>query len=281
MLSLSNRIQNYFKKQLPSNSFTLSIFLFFRNYLQITMTLNLKIPHNYLCALEKTDQNSDFHSIIAALSSSKYKTLLTCKASIYQETLREFWKNANVQVQDKKPWGITSTGGEILVSITPQTISEVFEMNDHTCSTSFPKHEYQTDLTERGYEGQMDKTTLQKGNFPPPMKFLFHTLLMCISNKTTAFNEIPLYIQYLGYAIMAKANFNYSRKIFNDIVKNVNNIKAKKKAFLLFPRFLSYYLQKRIPADSAQVLIQGAPCQINSLSSETFTRISESKDLKT
>ncbi|KAJ0920345.1 hypothetical protein HanRHA438_Chr05g0240291 [Helianthus annuus] len=31
-----------------------------------------------------------------------------------------------------------------------------------------------------------------KPNFPPPMKFLFHTLLTCLSNKTTAFNEIPL-----------------------------------------------------------------------------------------
>ncbi|MFS7961363.1 hypothetical protein Hanom_Chr08g00714121 [Helianthus anomalus] len=74
------------------------------------------------------------------------------------------------------------------------------------------------------------------------MKFLFHTLLMFVSNKTTAFNEIPLNIQYLGYAIMAEADFNYSKNIFNDMVKNVNNIEDKKKPFLLFPRFLSYYL---------------------------------------
>ncbi|MFS7954156.1 hypothetical protein Hanom_Chr07g00626951 [Helianthus anomalus] len=141
-------------------------------------------------------------------------------------------------------------------------------MNDHTCSNSFPKHEYQTDLAKRGYEGQMDKATLQKGNFPPPMKFLFHTLLMCVSNKTTAFNEIPLKIQYLGYAIMAEVDFNYSQEIFNDMIKNINNIKDKKKPILLFPRFLSFYLQNKLPKDSAQVLIKGAPCQINNLSSE-------------
>ncbi|MFS7951634.1 hypothetical protein Hanom_Chr07g00597411 [Helianthus anomalus] len=83
---------------------------------------------------------------------------------------------------------------------------------------------------------------MQKGEFPPPMKFLFNTLLICVSNKTTVFNEIPLKIQYLGYDIMAKVGFNYSQEIFNDLVKNVNNIKEKKKPFLLFLRFLSYYL---------------------------------------
>ncbi|MFS7996312.1 hypothetical protein Hanom_Chr12g01128461 [Helianthus anomalus] len=77
-------------------------------------------------------------------------------------------------------------------------------MNDLAGKTSFTKSEYQLDLLERGYDGQLSKATMQKGNFTPPMKFLFHTLLTCLSNKTTAFNEIPLKIQYLGYAIMSK-----------------------------------------------------------------------------
>ncbi|MFS7961364.1 hypothetical protein Hanom_Chr08g00714131 [Helianthus anomalus] len=117
------------------------------------MTLSLKNPHNYMCTLEKTSQNTDFHSVIDAFSSSKLKTLLTCNAPIYQETLRKFWKNAKVQVQDKTL--LTSEVGKILVYITPQTISEVFEMNDHTGNNSFPKNEYQTDLAKRGYERQM------------------------------------------------------------------------------------------------------------------------------
>ncbi|MFS7945919.1 hypothetical protein Hanom_Chr06g00529811 [Helianthus anomalus] len=86
-------------------------------------------------------------------------------------------------------------------------------MNDLTGKNSFPKNEYQTNLIERGYVGQMTKANLQKGEFPPPRKFLFHTLLICVSNKTTTFNEILLKIQYLGYAIMAKVDFNYSQEI--------------------------------------------------------------------
>ncbi|MFS7986753.1 hypothetical protein Hanom_Chr11g01013991 [Helianthus anomalus] len=120
-----------------------------------------------------------------------------------------------------KNHGQSSEVGGILVLITPQAISEVSQMNDQASKTSFPKDEYQTDLNERGYAGQLTKATMQKREFPPPMKFLLHTLLTCVSNKATTFNEIPLKIQYLGYAIMSKTDFNYSQEIFNDLVKNV------------------------------------------------------------
>ncbi|MFS7905109.1 hypothetical protein Hanom_Chr01g00043871 [Helianthus anomalus] len=83
------------------------------------MTLILKHPHNYLCTLEKTSKNKDFHSIIDTLSSSKYKTLLTCNSPIYPDALRDFWNHAKLEIQDKKPWAISLEVGGILVSITP------------------------------------------------------------------------------------------------------------------------------------------------------------------
>ncbi|MFS7926498.1 hypothetical protein Hanom_Chr04g00297761 [Helianthus anomalus] len=142
-------------------------------------------------------------------------------------------------------------------------------MNDLAGKTSFPKNEYQLDLIERGYDGQLTKATMQKSNFPPPMKFLFHTLLVCVSNKTTAFKEIPLKFQYLGYAIMSKTDNNYSQALFTDLVNNVNNVKEKKPtAFLLFPRFLINYLKHKITEKAFE---QGTPFNINSLTSETFT----------
>ncbi|MFS8006309.1 hypothetical protein Hanom_Chr14g01247721 [Helianthus anomalus] len=261
-------------KRLPSS---FHLFLIHSRILISTMALIIKNPHNYLCTFEKTDKNTEFHSIIDTLSSSKYKPLLICNAPIYQDALRDFWANAEVQVQVKKPWAISSKVGGVLVPITPQTISEVFQMNDLTGKTSFPKSSYPLDLTKRGYEGQLTKASMKKGEFPPHMKILFHTLLTCVSNKTTAFNEIPLKIQYLGYAIMTKTNFNYSQALFTDLVNNVKNVKEKKPTtFMFFPRFLSYYLQKKI---TKQTFKQGTSFKINSLSSETFTRLT-AKDSK-
>ncbi|KAJ0567025.1 hypothetical protein HanIR_Chr06g0280091 [Helianthus annuus] len=115
----------------------------------------------------------------------------------------------------------------------------------------------------------MKRDTLEKGFFPPATRFLFHTLLVCVSNKTTSFNEIPLKIQNLGYAILQGENFNYSKVIFNDLVKNVET-----KSFLLFPRFLSYYFEKKFSKNDIAVINQGDSFQIKILTSETFTRMS-------
>ncbi|MFS7946056.1 hypothetical protein Hanom_Chr06g00531551 [Helianthus anomalus] len=74
------------------------------------MALALKTPHNYMCTLEKTSQNTTFHSVIDALSKLKYKTLLTCNAPIYLDTLQDFWKHAQIKSQDNKPYYFDSWG---------------------------------------------------------------------------------------------------------------------------------------------------------------------------
>ncbi|KAJ0435716.1 hypothetical protein HanIR_Chr17g0896381 [Helianthus annuus] len=99
---------------------------------------------------------------------------------------------------------------------------------------------------------------------------------MCVSNKTTSFNEIPTKIQCLGYAILNNENYNYSQEIFDDLVKNVDN-----KAFLLFPRFLSYYFEQKIVEKEAEVPKQGVSFKINSLTIETFSRMMAPIKLKT
>ncbi|KAJ0521761.1 hypothetical protein HanIR_Chr10g0474791 [Helianthus annuus] len=113
------------------------------------MALLFKTPHNYLCTLAKTSQNTDFHSVADALLSSKYKTLLTCNEAIFMDTRQEFWKNEKLETKDKKPLAIISSIKGVPVTITPQTISEEFEINDLTGKSSFPKSEYQTDFIER------------------------------------------------------------------------------------------------------------------------------------
>ncbi|MFS7917027.1 hypothetical protein Hanom_Chr03g00184301 [Helianthus anomalus] len=80
---------------------------------------------------------------------------------------------------------------------------------------------------------------------------------------------------------MSKTDFNYSQALFTDLVNNVRNIKdGKNVAFMLFPRFLSYYLQQKVSQKSFE---HGTFFRINSLSSEKFTHLmaKESKVSKT
>ncbi|MFS7929928.1 hypothetical protein Hanom_Chr04g00338171 [Helianthus anomalus] len=112
---------------------------------------------------------------------------------------------------------------------------------------------------------------MYKPNFPAPMKFFFHTLLTCLSAKTIAFNEIPLKVQYSGYAILTNSDFNYSEALFSDLVTNVKKIqKRANNAFLMYPILLSYYLQKHVSPEDFQ---QGVAFKINSLTSKTFTSL--------
>ncbi|MFS7905961.1 hypothetical protein Hanom_Chr01g00053821 [Helianthus anomalus] len=152
------------------------------------MELSITNPHNYLPILKKTNKNTSFHSIIDVLISSKYKTILTANAPIHQETLRDFWPNAKIESQKKVPYAITSKVGETLFQISPSSISIMFGLNDLAGKTSFEKYELHSEFIERGYDGQLTGVTVFKPKFPAEMKFFFHTLLICLSAKTTMFN---------------------------------------------------------------------------------------------
>ena len=241
-----------------------------------TTEIRYKAPHNYVGILTKPTTDNTFDSIIDILSASKYKTLIIADAPIYLQTQREFWKNATLEKQGDIITAINSSIQGKKVQISPKSISEIFKLDDLKGKTSFTKNELIKDFMNRGYVEQPNRDTLQKGYFPSAPRFLFHTLLMCVSNKTTSFNEIPTKIQCLGYAILNNENYNYSQEIFDDLVKNVDN-----KAFLLFPRFLSYYFAQKFVEKEAEVPKQCVSFKINCLTIETFSRMMAPIRLKT
>ena len=212
------------------------------------MDLQAKATHNYLPYLVKTYENIPFHTTIDIILKSKYLTILTVDPPIYIDTLQEFWLNAEVLLQDKKPTTIISKIWETNIAITPQLISTTFSLNDLSGNDSFPKAELHIEFQERGYDSQMTGSTCFKKFFSPVMKFFFHTLLLCISAKSTSFNEIPLKVQYLGYAMLSESDFNVSQGLFLDLVSNVKAIKSgSNNAFLIYPRLLNVILQKVLP----------------------------------
>ncbi|MFS8023601.1 hypothetical protein Hanom_Chr16g01453331 [Helianthus anomalus] len=158
------------------------------------MALNLKSPHNYLPYLVKYDTNPEFYPIIDILTSSKYNTILTADAPIYIETLQKFWVNSSFLLRDKKAFTIISKIDGVDIEITPQMISTTFTLNDKSGMESYLKNDLHTEFIEIEYDAQLVGAIIFKLYFPPATKFLFHTLLICLSAKTTSFNEIPLKI---------------------------------------------------------------------------------------
>nr|GEZ52756.1 synaptobrevin, longin-like domain protein [Tanacetum cinerariifolium] len=67
------------------------------------------------------------------------------------------------------------------------------------------------------------KFTFQKGQFSHQWKYLIHTIMQCMSPKSTGFNEFSSNIATALVCLATNWIYNFSKMIFDGLVKNVNN----------------------------------------------------------
>ncbi|GJT00565.1 hypothetical protein Tco_0821734 [Tanacetum coccineum] len=77
------------------------------------------------------------------------------------------------------------------------------------------------ELTLMGYENLTQKLTFYKAFFSPQWKFLIHTILQCLSDKTTAWNEFSSTMASAVICLATNQKFNFSKYIFENMVKNL------------------------------------------------------------
>ncbi|KAI3718266.1 hypothetical protein L6452_19130 [Arctium lappa] len=85
-----------------------------------------------------------------------------------------------------------------------------------------------------GYEGQMGIFKFFKAQFSPQWRFFVHTLMHCISKKTTGWSQFSSTIVYALVCLSTTRKYNFSLMIFNDLLSNLDN----KKSFFMYPRFV-------------------------------------------
>ncbi|GJT17868.1 hypothetical protein Tco_0876574 [Tanacetum coccineum] len=111
-------------------------------------------------------------------------------------------------------------------------------------------------LTPMGYEKISQKLTFYKAFFSPQWKFLIHTILQCLSSKTTAWNEFSSTMASAIICLATNQKFNFSKYIFESMVKNLENVSGK---FLMYPRFIQVFLDKQIEGMPTHNRIYVAP----------------------
>ncbi|GKA49346.1 putative ribonuclease H-like domain-containing protein [Tanacetum coccineum] len=112
------------------------------------------------------------------------------------------------------------------------------------------------ELTRMGYEKISQKLTFYKAFFSPQWKFLIHTILQCPSSKTTAWNEFSSTMAFAIICLATNQKFNFSKYIFESMVKNLENVSSK---FLMYPRFVQVFLEKPLEGMSNHNRIHVAP----------------------
>nr|GFB03894.1 synaptobrevin, longin-like domain protein [Tanacetum cinerariifolium] len=98
------------------------------------------------------------------------------------------------------------------------------KLQDEEGIRSLPDAELFENLTLMGYNiSPNQKFTFQKGQFSHQWKYLIHTIMQCLSPKSTGFNEFSSNIATDLVCLATNMTYNFSKMIFDGLVKNVNN----------------------------------------------------------
>ncbi|GJX86128.1 hypothetical protein Tco_0336902 [Tanacetum coccineum] len=166
--------------------------------------------HNLVAFLEKPEESNGFEEIIDFLNASSVQYALTVNPTIYTTCIEQFWTSAKLDDAD---------GTDCLPTAT------IF-----------------AELERMGYENLTQKLTFYKAYFSSQWKFLIHTILQCLSAKTTSWNEFSSTMASAIICLATNQKFNLSKYIFDNMVKNLDGgIK-----FLMYPRFVQVFLDKQV-----------------------------------
>nr|GEZ23788.1 ribonuclease H-like domain-containing protein [Tanacetum cinerariifolium] len=187
-----------------------------------------------------SEHNVDFHPIVDFVKASPLMYALTFKPTVYVSHIRQFWSTARIKTT-KEGTKILATVDGILKTVTESSIRRNLKLKDEEGISSLPDAKLFENLTLMGYNiSPNQKFTFQKGQFSHQWKYLIHTILQCLSLKSTRFNEFSSNIATALVCLATNRTYNFSKMIFDGMVKNVNNKVSK---FLMYPRFLTMCLR--------------------------------------
>ncbi|GKE06338.1 hypothetical protein Tco_1398356, partial [Tanacetum coccineum] len=138
--------------------------------------------HNMVANLEKTEHNQDFYQIVDFLRASH----------IRQRT------------------------------ITEASIRRFIQLNDARGMSTLLDTELFANLSLIGYNiSENQKFSFQKGQFSHQWKFLIHTIMQCISPKSTGFNEFSSNIATAIVCFATNRTYNFSKMILDGMTSNI------------------------------------------------------------
>nr|GEX01858.1 ribonuclease H-like domain, reverse transcriptase, RNA-dependent DNA polymerase [Tanacetum cinerariifolium] len=190
--------------------------------------------------LEKGEFNSDFHPMVDFIAASPLRYALTVKPTIFVSYIQQFWSTARIETTDEGTHILATVDG-IQRTVSESSLRRNLKLRDKDGIVSIPDTELFENLTLMGYNiSQHQKLTFQKGQFSHQWKYLIHTIMQCLSPKSTGFNEFSSNIATALVCLATNRTYNFFKMIFDGMVKNATNKVSK---FLMYPRFLTKCLR--------------------------------------
>ncbi|GJU43094.1 hypothetical protein Tco_1200360 [Tanacetum coccineum] len=217
-------------------------------------TLQFADTHNLVAFLTKSAKSEGFEQIVDFLNASSIRYALTVNPTIYTSCIEQFWATVKVKTVNGEQQLQALVDGKKII-ITEATVRRDLQLEDADGVDCLPNATIFEQLTLMGYEKLSQKLTFYKAFFSPQWKFLIHTILQCLSAKTTAWNEFSSTMASAIICLATNQKFNFSKYIFESMVKNLDN--AVK--FLMYPRFVQVFLNNQLEGMATHNRIYIAP----------------------
>ncbi|GJX54866.1 hypothetical protein Tco_0284763 [Tanacetum coccineum] len=197
--------------------------------------------YNLDAFLEKPDESDGFEQIVDFLNAHTIKYALMINPTIYTSCIEQFWATAKVKTINEEKQ-LQALVDRKKVVITESRIRRDLQLEDAKGMDCLPTATIFEELTRIGYEKLTQKLTFYKAFFSPQWKFFIHTVLQCLSAKTTAWNEFSNTMASAIICLATNQKFNFSTYIFYNMVKNLEGgVK-----FLMYPRFIQVFVNQQL-----------------------------------
>ncbi|GJU37839.1 hypothetical protein Tco_1186193 [Tanacetum coccineum] len=204
-------------------------------------TLEFCDKHNVVAYLEKPEGSAEFYQTIDFLTASHIHYALTKNPTIYASFIKQFWITATASTNVNGEVELTASIDGQAKTITEASLRRHLKLEDNGVITSLPNTNIFEQLALIGYATDSDKLTFQKGNFSPHWRFFIHIILHCLSPKKTSWEQFSSNIATAIICLATNKTFNFSKFIFDAMVKNLDNPHK----FLMYPRFIQICLNKQ------------------------------------
>ncbi|GJR35686.1 putative ribonuclease H-like domain-containing protein [Tanacetum coccineum] len=145
--------------------------------------------------------------------------------------IRQFWSTARIKTADGETNILAKINGKQR-TISESSIRRHLKLNDEEGISTLPDNELFENLSLMGYNILPNQRfSFQKGQFSCQWKFLIHTIMQCLSPKSTSFNEFSSNIATALVCLATNRTYNFSKMIFDGMMRNVNS----KGKFLMYP----------------------------------------------
>ncbi|GJX96004.1 hypothetical protein Tco_0351802, partial [Tanacetum coccineum] len=159
----------------------------------------------------------------------------------YEKKLIQFWNTNTSKIVNNVSYIKAKVAGKI-VSISEASIRLDLLFNDVDGIDCLTNQEIYENLQLMGYEGDLTILTFQKALFSPQWKYLIHTIIHCLSSKSTSWDQFPTNIASALICLATDRKFNFSKMIFEGMIRNLDT----KKQFLMYPRFVQVFLNNQL-----------------------------------